>query len=778
MIPLAAMPPPNALLTEVRWGWTWSPWVTGLVAAAAIVWVVVIYLREQPFVRLSVRMGLAVLRIAASTIVLVMLAQPTIERRRVAPPRLVLLVDRSASMGTQDVTAAELPQASSATGVISRREAWQSILSGGSRPLLDELRGRYDVDIVEFDTEFELLEGETLADDVSADPTESGSEDASEGRGGTRLGDALDFALRQLEGPRPAAVIAFTDGVNTEGLPLAEAAARARTLGVPIYAVALGSDRPRPDVSIDDVVVEQVVFPGDRLQVEATVRATGYAGRTARVVLKQAEGEGVFAKTQAELLADGEAQTVRLALRPTEPGALRLRLEVDVQPGEQDGANNRVELTVDVREQRIRTLLVQSTPSYEYRALKSLLERDPAIDLRVRLQDADAEYPSVDDVAIQEFPTSDAELQEYDVVLLGDVDPQLMPGSAWQNLRQWVTRHGGGLVLIAGPRYLPRRFEDVEAMRPLFPIELQSFNSLRTEADSTSGFAVQPTPLGSRESSLQLGETPEESAAIWRQLPPVMWIEPAEAKPGVQVLAEGRMSDGAVAEPLPVILRHYVGAGEVLMHATDETWRWRWRSDDRYFARYWGQAVRRLARGGVLRGMGSLATSRSEYQAGEPVVMRARLRPQEPVTDDAISVDLEAGSAPTRPVRFSRKGALGDVFEAVLRDLPPDHYTARLITGGASSAMLTAEFAVEAPPGELARLVVNTAGLQEAARSSDGKFYTARTVSRLADELPQAKPTAVEQLPEEPLWNRPWLLAALCVVLGAEWLLRRRSGML
>jgi len=110
--------------------------------------------------------------------------------------------------------------------------------------------------------------------------------------------------------------------------------------------------------------------------------------------------------------------------------------------------------------------------------------------------------------------------------------------------------------------------------------------------------------------------------------------------------------------------------------------------------------------------------------------------------------------------------------------LPPDHYTARLMTSGASSSMLTAEFSVEAVPGELARLVVNTAGLKEAAQASDGKFYTAKTVSRLAEELPAAKPTAVEQMPEEPLWNRPWLLAALCVALGAEWLLRRRSGML
>jgi hypothetical protein len=113
-----------------------------------------------------------------------------------------------------------------------------------------------------------------------------------------------------------------------------------------------------------------------------------------------------------------------------------------------------------------------------------------------------------------------------------------------------------------------------------------------------------------------------------------------------------------------------------------------------------------------------------------------------------------------------------------LRDLPPDHYTARVVATADSAAPLTADFDVVAPPSELAQLVVNTAGLAAAADATGGQLYTAKTASRLADELPAAQPTAIEQLPDEPLWNSPWLLAALCITLTTEWLLRRRSGML
>ena len=771
----------TSLVTEVRWNWDWPLWATAAAAVAILAWVVVLYAREQRFVSGRVRAALAVLRLAAVAIVVVMLAQPTIERRRVARPRLAVLVDRSASMITEDVPAADLPARSGATvsegTMLSRLDARNRILSAGARPLLDALRANYDVDLVPFDAKAERIEAQPGApvNEWLAQTVIDADDDSSDA---TRLGDAIDYALRQLAGPPPAAIVALTDGVSTSGLPLSEAAQRARTIGVPLYLVALGSDRPRPDVALDDVLAERVVFPGDRLQIEATLRAVGYDGQPARVALEDAATGQTIAETQTTLPADGATRMVRLALRPTEPGPQRLRLAVDQLPGETDAENNRAELTIDVRAQPIRTLLVDSTPSYEYRALKSLLERDPAIDLKVRLQEADADYAAVDERAIRDFPASESALLVYDVVLLGDFDPDLVPRQAWANLEKFVTLHGGGLGLIAGPRFMPQAYRDVAAMRTLLPIELPRANPLRAEPASVAGYAIDPTAFGADDASLQLGETPEESAAIWAALPPVLWLlEAPQVKPGVVVLAEHPLRSDASGRPLPAIVRQYVGVGEVLMHLTDETWRWRWRNDDRYFARYWGQAVRRLARGRAIRGAGSLATNRPAYQVGEPVTLRARLGAGMRLDDASAKVELEATAAATRQLELARKATPAGTFETVLRDLPADSYTARLIAGD-GRAPLAATFTVAAPPGEMARLVVNSIGLAEAARATGGRFYTAQTARRLLTELPPSTPTAVEQLPDEPLWNSHWLLLGLCLTLGGEWLLRRRLGML
>jgi hypothetical protein len=761
---------------SLRWAWYAPPWLAAIIAAAGVACIVWIYFHEASFVSRRVRTILALLRLGAFSVLLAMLGQPVIEESRTAPPRLMLLLDQSGSMTTRDVPADGSPGANDVAGALSRIEAWKKILAGGDHALLDELRSRFEVSTI-------LFADRTTKGDRSifVDAT---SPEAKAAAAGTRLGDALDFAARQVDGPRPAAVVVMTDGVNTAGLSLEQAGARARGAGVPIFAVALGSGRPRPDVAVDDVVSEQVVFPGDRLQVEAVLRATGFAGKPARVLLKNRDSNETLAETEVPLPADGESLTARLALRPTTPGSLPLEVVVEPDPGEEDTTNNAAALTLDVRQEPIRTLLVDSTPSYEYRALKSLLERDPAIALRVRLQDADPEYPSVDAAAIGEFPASENELFAYDVVILGDVDPQLLPRAAWNNLRDFVSKEAGGLILIAGPRFMPRALRDIEPMQSLLPAATPASRFRAHEPKPNESFHIEPTRLGMQEPSLLLGDSIEQSAAIWHELPAVHWLlRPLEPKLGAEVLAEATPTDEAsqppgLEHPSPAILRHYVGAGEVLMHATDETWRWRWRSDDRYFARYWGQAVRRLARGRAVRGAASLTSSRKEYPPGVPVAIQARLRPRDAAARDSVLIDLEAGSQPTRQVKLSSHAGSVNLYETVLRDLPPDHYTARLSAAGAAKGALSAEFTVKSPPTEMSQLAVNAAGLKRLAEQTGGKFFTAATAKWLLDQLPPAAPTVVERLPDEPLWNRPWPLAALCLLLGGEWLIRRRHGML
>src|SRR5262249_25970781 len=154
----------------------------------------------------------------------------------------------------------------------------------------------------------------------------------------------------------------------------------------------------------------------------------------------------------------------------TEPGEKTFVVEAQEQDDEvKPATNNRLERLVHVRDAKlIKVLYVEGYARYEYRFIKHLLERESTkdrrnktIDLRVLLLDADDEYASEDRSALADFPTRD-ELNGYDVVLLGDVDPR-SPKFGEKNLAalaDFVRERGGGLLFIAGERFSPHAFRN------------------------------------------------------------------------------------------------------------------------------------------------------------------------------------------------------------------------------------------------------------------------------------------------------------------------------
>jgi len=759
----------TSLQNRIRWSWELPLWASLILAMLGAAWVASAYFREKSSAGKTLRAFLILLRLGAVALAVLMFAQPVLEWFRWTKPRLVILVDSSASMSTCDVVGAG--------GTVSRMAAWQAALAGGSSPLLAAWQDVYELDVVTFEQQFTRLPGDPRelfsrlqSCMVSQDP-----------HAGTRLGDAVHYALRELPGLLPAAIVVFSDGVSTRGRPLREAAHRARGLRVPVFAVAVGSEQRQADIAVEDLLVEEIVFPGDRLQVGVTLRATGYAGQPVQVTLRQTGLGRVLAQTAVNLPPEGTPKTVGLAVRPDEPGVFPLEVVVSGPPGEVNLDNNMLRKSVEVRDEKIRVLLVQSRPSYEYRALSSLLARDPVVDLKVLLQEADPDFAEVEGTALRAFPADAAELFQYDVVLWGDVDPGALPRSVSPLLEQFVAEHGGGLACLAGPQFMPSAYRGNRSMELLLPVELGARNPLRWEATGAESYLIQPTQLGWQTPSLQLGRSYAESKAIWRGLPPVMWLlEFDRVKPGVQVLAEH--PDLTSGKRLPIIMRHYVGAGEVLMHATDETWRWRWQTDDRYFARYWGQVVRRLGRGRLASGRQGvrLTAHRPRYQLGETVRLQVRFRDpaRAPADDSGVVVRLQAAVGPPRELRLQRRLGRRGVFEAELSDLAAGDYhclLARPDTGGPAPQT---QFAIAVPERELVGAAADHAALRAAAGLTGGSFCRLARAGELAASLPRPQRMEPEEHPPQPLWNTHLVLALFVALLGGEWILRRRYGML
>jgi len=764
--------------------WSWAPWVTLLFFVFATAWIFACYWLETGEAGRRSRFLLGGMRLLVVLLVVFMIAEVVLALSRTGLPYVAVLIDESASMAIgdryDDSLRSDLERRVKAAGFgeLSRWNLARTLLLENQSAWLREIEDKYKLRIY-----FVSADARLHAADIGHLPDHL-RELQPAGRT-SALGRGVRSVLNDLRGTPPAAVVLLTDGITTEGETLAEVSAYARRKGVPLFTVGIGSEEPIRDVEISDLLVDEVVFLNDVVNFEFKLTASGYQGRAVKLALRQKDKPDgpPLAESSVTIGADGQSQRVRLQYRPQQAGEFEYVIEAEQLAREVQQRNNRLERVISVRDDKVRVLLVQSYPNFEYRYLKNMLERDSTVELKVVLQEADLEYAEADLFALRVFPVRREELFQFDVIIFGDVDPSFLSASAIGHLAEFVTEKGGGLVFIAGPQFTPLAYRDTR-LADLLPIELDAAVAPETGQPLIDGFRAQPTELGLASPHMQLGDHPAETEQIWSNLPAELYwlLETPRLKRGARVLAEHPSRRAADGRPLPVFTLQYVGAGKVLFHATDDTWRWRRRIGDALFARYWVQTIRYLSRSKLLGKDRSaeLRADATKYPQGQPVKLRVRFldERQAPADDDGVTVVVEREGQPNRRIQLHRASSGRGVFEGTINQPGEGTYHAWVAAPALEGRPPATDFEVEAPPGERERVVMDGQELRRASQETRGKFYTFSTADDLPDDLPAGRQVPIEGLPPIVLWNK-WPPLALCLMLlVSEWVIRKRKGML
>ena len=208
----------------------------------------------------------------------------------------------------------------------------------------------------------------------------------------------------------------------------------------------------------------------------------------------------------------------------------------------------------------------------------------------------------------------------------------------------------------------------------------------------------------------------------------------------------------------------YVGAGKVLFHATDETWRWRYRVGDVYFARYWVQTIRYLCRSKLADASRvAVAVDRSPRIPARRVGAAAgaiRRRAAGPGRGRRRDGGRRA-PGPADPADHARAQRPAGLFEGVLEKPAIGSYHAWVATPTLEGQAPAVDFTVAPPAGEFERVRMDAAALRRAAEVTKGRFYTFDTAEHLLGDLPPGRQVPIESLPPRPLWNQ---LAGAAVV--------------
>ncbi|HVJ81214.1 MAG TPA: hypothetical protein VNC50_09110 [Planctomycetia bacterium] len=773
---------PAAAGEDTQWNWRfhlgWPDWVLVVFGLAAAFLVVGIYLREGAAPR-PLKIFLAGIRLSLVALLLLMLGELELSIDRTGLPYQLVAIDDSESMSRKDrpgtPSAGEEPP--------TRLRQVQDWLAKNDGAALAGLTERQKLRVYAHAAAARRVGEDALkSEDMKALLAEIGKLEPK-GRE-SLLGGNVRTIINEMRGSPPSALILPTDGATTRGETLAQIAQYAARKQIPIFPIGVGDpERPR-DLEVGDLLVDDTVFVGDDVVFDVRVIGKGMAGKEATLSLA---GEGIESPvTQTvKIEADGAPVRTKLVYRPRrdvkqKTGTFNYVIEAPPVERELVTDNNKIEKAITFIDEKIRVLLVDTLPRYEFRFLKTLLDRQSTMEAKVLLLDADPEYVQQDRSAIGFFPADAAELAKFDVIVVGDVRPNLMSRQQQENVREFV-RKGGGVMFVAGPQFGPTAFRDtpLEDLLPVRP-------AAASEQPAPGGFKPKLTLEGATSPIYRFASDDKENREIWGALPEMFWHATVEKlKPAASALLEHPTAK-VENKALPLAAVQYYGAGRTYYQGFDGVWRWRHLVEDLYHARYWVQAMRYLSRAKLLgknRAV-ELTVDRVKYLRGETVRLRAQFLDETkapPAGEDLQAIIEKGGATPTRTT-VSLKAAAGrrDAFEGAFAQTEDGQYRARLATPAAGEGPgQEARFLVLPPPGEMDDLQMKEDVLKELAKATGGRYFAISEADQLFESgvLPAGRRVAITADSPYPLWRSWPMLAAFLVLLTLEWLLRKRFRM-
>ncbi len=724
----------------------WTPWSLALsifvvCVAAGLCWMA---WRRSGYARSQ-----GVLELVRFSIIAIMafiLNQPewVEEYRPEERPSIVVLYDDSKSMDTRDVV--QNTETASGSSLSTRREAIAKMIDPNS---WSALRERMNVTVQPFAT------------------PEPGSR--------TDLYEPLAEAPEKFK--NLLGVVLISDGDWNQGLPPVQAATKLRLKGVPVFSVPVGSSTRLPDIDLQSLGAPTFGIAGKAVRIPFTIESTMPREYLTTVRLKTSDGDEISEEVK---IAPMGRTTGSLLWKPTKIGDVTLTLEVPKHPDETMVDNNKLTAPIAIREEKLRVLVVESQPRWEYRYLRNALSRDPGVEVSCLLF-----HPGLGKVGggnkdyIKQFPAGLDELSKYDVVFLGDVglDDGQLTAEQCRLLKGLVEHQASGLVFMPGSLGRQLTLTDT-ALGDLYPVTMDESQPGGWGSRTPGHFEL--TDLGRRSLLTNLADTPETNIEVWEDLPGFQWYAPVvKAKGGSEVLAVHKDANNPNGR-LPLLVTRTFGAGKVLFMGTDGAWRWRKGVEDKYHYRFWGQVVRWMA---YQRNMVKGETMRLYYAPDQPMVrqtlaLHANVMEKngEPLAKGDVTARITSPLGKSETVRFTSTGEEWGVFQGRYTANEPGKHKVVLAcqqTGATLETSIFVQGGIEERVGKPARPEV----LEEISRVTRGKMLAPGKFDQLLQSLANL-PDPPQSVRRVQLWSHPVLAGIVVFLLGVFWVGRKVVGLI
>jgi len=734
-----------------------------------------------------VRTALAIMRGCSLVILAMVIAGPELVRQneRVTRDWVVVMSDRSASMGVADA-----PSTGSAA---TTREAQLRAALAGAATEFDKLAAERNVLQLGFDA--------ATFDLPAATDAKPGEVRVSLGEPlgrRTLLAQCLQQTLRRVAARPVAGVVLLTDGRSPDQ-PGRSLLREFQGRRIPVFPVPLGNAQSLPDLAITRAEAPAAAFVGDKLPVTVEIESLGgERGEGSGARLQLVDDATGLAIEERRLDASGAGrQTMLVTPRAAGERSYTVRLIPDGRDLSEQ--NNVARVSVTVADRPIRVAYFDGYPRWEYRYLKNILVREESIRTSAMLLSSERRSIQDGNEILDALPRTAKEWQQFDVVVMGDVRPEVFSVEQISQLRSLVAERGAGLLWIGGSGSTPGAWRGTP-LADLVPFVIPPQGSPGVERSGVEAWLnpvlVKPGAAADRYGVLRLSEDPSNpwpgellSGDLgWPMMRWAQRITPSMLKPTAEVLATATPAGGGSAsETFPLVMSMRYGAGRVVYVATDETWRYRYCRGEVLTERFWIPMVRLLARESLGRAgrPAVIAATPEQAQVGRPVRLTVRLLDQSLIERRPASLRVrllrrdEAGMAAGRAVEVMLAPEEAEQSEASVSYAAswiasePGRYSIESADALLAGLDITARLEVVAPDDELRFPQADHAALETIASETGGRVLDAAALRDLSSLLPNREVRTLGTPDIETLWDKPIVFALLLALLAIEWIGRR-----
>ncbi len=524
-----------------------------------------------------------------------------------------------------------------------------------------------------------------------------------------------------------------------------------------VLFVGIGSDETPRDVAVSGIRAPARVAVETAYKVEVDLSTRGVEKE--RIVVALLEDDSVVDMKSYTPQGDSKT-TLSFALGAMRLGRRRLSARARLVGDEPNVANNTRATIVEVVEApRLRVLLYSQVASLDFGKVRSALARDEKIDFEVGLDaviSPDLAAPAASMSGHVPLPEDAAGFAAYDTIILGPCDASSLKRSQVDGLYDFVTKRGGGLVVLVGRDEFDLVSSGEETIEALMPLSASGRGANRAGRTAPLNFTTEAIAGGAL-SGIDLSTYSARAAAYRTDM---------DKKPAAAVFAE--------AFGAPVLIVHRVGRGRVAFLNFYGLYSW-YRED---------------LDGGLLREVLSSVVANVGRIPGQEAHLDLFASRSE---DDPLSVLFEASAYDTtwEPLEgatvllevagatFRMEETSGGAYQLAVANLTQESFVARALAekGGNFVGEKVLATSLPLPRGEMDAIERDRAFLESLAKRVTADYVDAEGLSSADARRFEVFSSTVETGLES-AWQR-WLYLVLLVgLLSATWFARRTIGLI